>query len=102
MSVFMLPREIGQALTDLTGEPRNDVALVLLIRDYARNKLVEINAAIKQYEQKYGQSFEAYKQIWDSEDRQEHYTFEAEQDYLDWEALVTRFRRLEANFAWLP
>lgn len=39
--------------------------------------------------------FEAYKQVWETEDREEHYTYEAEQDYLQWEALITRRKRLD-------
>ena len=99
---MVLPRQISQALVELTGEPREDMALVLLVRDYARHKLAEIDVELKQYEQKYGMSFEAYKQIWDSEDREEHYAYDVERDYLEWEALVTRRNRLESSFAWLP
>jgi len=102
MSAMVLPRQISQALVELTGEPREDMALVLLVRDYARHKLAEIDAAIEQYEQRYGMSFAAYKQIWDSEDRVEHYAYAVEQDYLEWEALVTRRNRLESCYAWLP
>jgi hypothetical protein len=102
MSALALPKKVSQALVELTGEPREDVALVLLMRDYARHKLTEIDAALKQYEQKHGIPFEAYQRIWDSEDREEHYTYAAESDYLAWEALVTRRKRLESSFAWLP
>jgi hypothetical protein len=102
MSAVVLPRDISRALTELTGESRVDVALVLLVREYAHHKLMEINDELKQYEQKYGMPFEAYKRLWDSEDRPEHYAFEAEKNYLEWEALVTRRSRLEASFAWLP
>jgi len=72
------------------------------MRDYARYKLDEIDAALHRYEKKIGMSFNAYKQLWETEDRKEHYTYEAEQDYLEWEALVTRRKRLEGNMAWLP
>lgn len=97
-----IAQRYSQAMIELTGEPREDLALVLLVREYARHKLVEIDRKLEQYEQKYGKTFEAYKQIWDTEDREEHYTHEAEWDYLEWEALVTRRKRLEASFAWLP
>jgi septation ring formation regulator EzrA len=70
------------------------VALTLMIRDYARQKLAEIDATLRRYEEKYGMPFEAYKQIWDTEDREEHYAHQAEWDYLEWEALVTRRKRL--------
>lgn len=102
MSALTLPPKVGQALIELTGEPREDVALLLLIREYARHKLAEIQTAIQRYEEKYGMPFEAYKQIWNTEDREEDYSYVAESDYLEWEALVTRLKRLEASFAWLP
>jgi hypothetical protein len=102
MATLVLPHELDRALVELTGEPRPDVALMLLIREYARHKLAEIHTALKQYEQKHGMSFEAYKKIWDSEDREEHYAYASEWDYLEWEALDTRRKRLEASFAWLP
>jgi hypothetical protein len=102
MSTFVLPREVSRAVVELTGEPREDIALVLLVRGYARYKLAEIDKEIKRYEQKYGMTFEEYQQLWDAEDREEHYTHAAEWDYLEWEALITRRKRLEASFAWLP
>jgi len=101
-ATVVLPKETMRALTELTGETRTDVALTLMMRDYARQKLAEIDAALRQYEEKYRMSFEAYKQIWETEDREEHYTHQAEWDYLEWESLVTRRERLMESFAWLP
>jgi len=101
-TTVVLPKDMMGILTDLTGEPRSDVALTLIMRDYARYKLAEIEVAIRQFEEKYGMPFEAYKQIWETEDREEHYTYEAEQDYLEWEALITRRQRLLESLAWLP
>jgi hypothetical protein len=89
-----LPKETTRALKELTGEARTDVALMLMMRDYARQKLAEIDAALHRYEEKYGMPFEEYKQIWETEDREEHYTHQTEWDYLEWEALVTRRKRL--------
>jgi len=102
MSAIVLPREMSKALTELTGEPRQDIALVLIMREYARHKLAEIEAAMKQFEQKYGMAFEAYKRIWETEEKEEDYTYEREQDFLEWEALATRYARLESSFAWMP
>ena len=101
-ATVVLPKETMRALTELTGEARTNVALTLMMRDYARQKLAEIDAALRRYEEKYGMSFEAYKRIWDTEDREEHYAHQAEWDYLEWEALVTRRKRLMESFAWLP
>ena len=97
-----LPKETTRALMELTGEARTDVALILVIRDYARHKLAEVEVTMRRFEEKYKMPFEAYRQIWESEEREEHYTYEAESDYLEWESLVTRYKRLSESFAWLP
>ncbi len=101
-ATLTLPKETSWILTELTGEPRFDVALTLIIRDCFHYKLAQIETSLKHYEQKYKSSFEAYKQIWDTADCEDHYSYEAEQDYLEWEALITRRRRLNDRLAWLP
>jgi len=98
-TTVVLPKETTRALTELTGEARTDVALTLMMRDYARQKLAEIDAALRRHEKKCGMSFEAYKQIWETEDREEHYAYETEWDCLEWESLVTRRKRLMEGFA---
>ena len=87
---------------ELTGEARADTALVLVMRDYARHKLGEIAKELERFERKYEMAFSAYRQVWEKEEQEAHYTYEAEQDYLEWEALVTRHARLEKSLAWLP
>ena len=99
---MVLPKETGKILAALTGEASSDAALALILRDYTRHKLAEIETALHRYEEKYVMSFEAYKRIWETEDHEEHYTYEAEQDYLEWEALITRRKRLAESFTWLP
>ena len=101
-ATMILPKETAQALVDLTGETRVDAALILVIRDYARQKLADLDNGLRQFERKYGMSFEVYRKIWENEDREEDYTFETEDDYLMWEGLVTRRNRLVGSFAWLP
>lgn len=99
---MILPKETAQALVDLTGEVRLDAALTLVMRDYARQKMAELDSGMRQFEHKYGMSFEAYRHIWETEDRPEHYAYEAEEDYLVWEGLVTRHARLANSFARHP
>jgi hypothetical protein len=45
--------------------------------------------------------FDEYRQCWESPDRDEDYYWEVERDYLEWEALVTRRRRLKDVYGWL-
>lgn len=101
-STLILPKETAQALVDLTGETRLDVALTTIMREYARQQLAELGDEMKKFERKYGMTFEAYRRIWNTEEREDDYTFEAENDYLMWEGAVTRYKRLSKSFAWLP
>ncbi len=101
-NTVVLPKETAQALVDLTGEARVDAALTMVIREYARQQLENLDSELQKFERKYGMSFEVYYQIWNTEEKEEHYTFEAEDDYLMWEGMVTRHKRLSESFAWLP
>lgn len=102
ISALTLPKKTSQLLTTLTGAARVDAALALIMRDYARYKLAEIETALQTYEAKYGMAFAAYRQRWEMQETDADYTYEAEQDYLEWEGLVTRRARLEESLAWLP
>lgn len=98
----ILPKETSQALTELTGEPRTELALAVVMRDFARHKMQELAMEMHQYETKYGMSFEEYQENWEQKDARQDYSYEAETDYLQWEALFTRHKRLKNNFAWMP
>jgi hypothetical protein len=91
----------ARALRDLTGEPRPDVALLLVLRDALAYRLEQIETDLRAFETKYGMPFERYRHHWEAEDRDEDYHWEAEQDYLEWEALVTQKQRLEDVYGWL-
>ncbi len=97
-----IPKATTMLLTELTGEPRPEVALLLVMKDAVAYRLERIAADLKAYEERYGMSFDEYKHLWETEDRPEHYTYEAETDYLEWEAMVTRQQRLEGTCVWLP
>ena len=99
---MILPKETAQALVDLTGEVRLDAALTLVMRDYARQKMAELDSGMRQFENKYGMSFEAYRHIWETEDNSEHYSYESEEDFLGWEGLVARHARLVGTLAIYP
>ena len=100
-STLVLPKGTARALRDLTGETRPDVALLLVLRDALAYRLGQIEADVRAFEAKYGMPFDEYRKRWESEDRDEDYRWEAERDYLEWEALVTQKRRLEDVYSWL-
>ena len=101
MSTLVLPMDTARALRDLTGEPRPDVALLLVLRDALAYRLEQIETDLRAFETKYGMTFDRYRHRWEVEDKDEDYHWEAERDYLEWEALVTQKQRLEDVYGWL-
>ena len=101
MSTLVLPKGTAQALRELTGETRPEAALLLVLRDALAYRLEQIKKELQAFEAKYHMTFNEYRQRWESEDRPEDYQWEAERDYLEWEALITRKRRLQDTYSWL-
>jgi len=97
----VLPRGTARALQDLTGEPRPDVALLLVLRDALAYRLGQMETGLQALEKKYGTTFDKHRKRWEIEDHDDDYRWEAERDYLEWEALVIRKRRLEDVYSWL-
>ncbi|MBI5302918.1 MAG: hypothetical protein HY868_12345 [Chloroflexi bacterium] len=95
------PKTTARMLTEVTGESRPDVAMLLVLKDAIAHRLEQIALAQTRFEAKYGMTFEEYKKHWETEDKSEYYSYEAEFDYLEWEALDTRKVRLEGVQAWL-
>ena len=100
MSVLVIPKNTAQTLRELTGEPRPDVALMMVLQDARSYRLQQIETAIRAFEAKYKMTFDEYHKLWESEDREAFYGWEVEQDFLNWEALETQKRRLEAMSSW--
>jgi len=90
-----LPKSMAQLLTELTGDPRPETALLIILRDAIAHRLERVEAGLRDYEAKYGMPFDGYKHLWETKDRPEHYSYEAETNYLEWEALVTRKKRID-------
>jgi hypothetical protein len=101
VSHLTVPEKTAAALRELTGETRPDVALLLVIRNAAAYELEQIGAGMRVFEAKYQMTFEEYRRRWEREDRTEDYQWEAERDYLEWEALAIRQVRLSDIYGWL-
>jgi hypothetical protein len=101
MSALVLPKETAAALREVTGEARPDVALLLVLRDAVAHRLEQVEDGLAQFEAKYGMDFDSYREHWESEEDEDLYRWEAEHDYLEWEALATRKNRLEDVAQWL-
>ncbi|MCL4396328.1 MAG: hypothetical protein M1482_16265 [Chloroflexi bacterium] len=97
-----VPKNALRLLTDLTGEPRFEVALWMALRDTVEHRLEKIAAERKAFEDKYQMDFTAFKQRWDTGQVPHQDTYEVEKDYLEWEGLITRQAKLEETAQWLP
>ncbi len=96
-----IPKVALRALTELTGEPRFDVALFIALQDAVEHRLEKINEAIHEYEQQYGMPFEQFQARGQDEEIPNQFSYEVESDYLDWEGLMSRKRKLEKIRQWL-
>ena len=93
MTAVVSPRLL-QALTDITGEMHLDSALRIVTQDAIAHRLESIATQLHILEQKYGMSFEQFDVRFQVEELPNQYSYEVEQDYLEWEGLLCRQRRL--------
>ena len=96
-----IPKVALRALTELTGEPRLDVALFVALRDAIEHRLEKINAAIREYESKYGMSFEQFQAQGENISIPDKFSHEVENDYFEWDGLMSRKKKLEKIDQWL-
>jgi hypothetical protein len=96
-----IPKVALRALTELTGEPRFDVALLIALRDTVEHRLEKIDKAIRDYERKYGMSFEQFQARGEDKGIPDQFSYEVESDYLEWEGLMSRRKKLERIHQWL-
>ena len=100
-STSTLPKVVLKALTELTGEPRVDVALLIALRDAVAYRLEQIAEDIREYEQKYGLSFKQFQIRGQKGEIPDQFSYEVESDYMEWEGLMSRKKKLEKIHQWL-
>jgi hypothetical protein len=93
--------QLLKALTDLTGERHLDSALRIVTQDAIAHRLESIAKQLQTLEQKYGMSFEQFDRRFQAEKLPNQYSYVVEQDYLEWEGLLCRKRRLQEVRDWL-
>ena len=96
-----IPKVALRALTELTGEPRFDVALLIALRDTVEHRLEKIGEAIHEYERKYDMSFQQFQARGEDKGIPDQFSYEVESDYLEWDGLMSRKRKLERIRQWL-
>lgn len=81
---------ISKVLMDITGEPRQEIAILELMRDAIEHRIEKIEAEMRKYEEKYGMTFKEFKHRFDSDNIPNFYSYKVETDYLEWEGLISR------------
>ncbi len=92
MEEIILPPKFTRALAEVTNETRPDVALEMIIKDYAKMRLNGSIEKIKDFEKKWGMEFDEFKEKCKSNslpDEKDPYSWEVEKDYRDWESFIT-------------
>ncbi len=90
---------IFKTLIDITGEPRTELAIIEIMKDAVEHRIEKIEAEIKKYEEKYEMSFEDFKDKFEKEEVPDAYSHEVEMSYLEWEGLVSRYKKYISTLA---
>ena len=101
LTTTTIPKVALRALAELTGEPPPDIVLLITLRDAVEHRLEKIDVAIRAYEQKYGMSFEQFQNRGQTEGIPQQFSYEVECDYLEWDGLISRKRKIEGIRQWL-
>jgi len=89
MDTQVISKPIYQIVSDLTQEPRLEVALPLAIKDWLRLKLKEARDIQVDFERRYGRDFQAFQRAWESGEIPKRHSYEIEHDFWEWEAAFT-------------
>jgi hypothetical protein len=90
----VISKPLYRILSDLTQEPRREVALPLDMKDWIRLRLKEAREQRETFERRHGMEFQAFKQAWQEGSIENKHSYEVERDYWEWEAAVTDEERL--------
>ena len=99
--VNSMPKVALRALIELTGQPEIDLALLTTLRDALKYRLEKIDEALEALERKYGMSLPEFEAQGGVQELPNQFSYEVEQDYFEWDSLVTRKRKLQEIAEWL-
>ncbi len=85
-----MPAKIGEILIKTTKSNDLDEALFKVLEDYFILKIKNLEETIDYFQKKWGMNFEEYKSnIAKNTLQKDHYSFECEKDFWEWEEAVT-------------
>jgi hypothetical protein len=93
--------QLLKILVDVTGEVTLDGALRIVTQDAIDHRLERLIQQIRTLEQKYEVPFEEFNTRFQAGVIPQQHSYEVEQDYLEWEGLICRQRKLKELQQWL-
>lgn len=97
----LISPQLLKVITDFTGEIQLDSALRIVTQEAIAHRLEHLNERIRALEQKYGMCFAQFDVQFQAGNISHQHSYEVEQDYLEWEGLLCRQRRLQETGDWL-
>jgi hypothetical protein len=95
MDTLVLPKPAYNVLRRLTGETRPDVALSVALKDLVRLRLEAAQMVIANFEEKYGMSFNEFREAWQAGHIPAPHSYAVESDHWAWEAAVSDVKVLQ-------
>jgi hypothetical protein len=98
---FQVPPQYAKTLTELTDEPRLEVALRLVLKDALEYRFEKVKEGLSQFRDKYGVAFPTFKKQWLTKKIPNRHSYPVERDYWEWEGLTSRLAVLNRLKKWL-
>ena len=86
MKTLQISNLVKEMLQDVKGKSFEEKLTMLLVRDL-ENRLHSCTERLYEFEKKYGQVFQEFKEAWETDKVPERYAYEIERDYMEWESL---------------
>src|SRR5262245_6061385 len=93
--------QLLKVLTDITGEIKLENAVRIVTQEAIDHRLEHFATQLQALEQKYGTTFAQFDARFQRGEIPCQHSYKVEQDYLEWEGLICRQRRLREVRAWL-
>jgi hypothetical protein len=96
-----IPKAALRALTELTGQVELGPAVLITLKDAVEYRLEAIATQIDTYERRYDMTFKQFDAQGRSGDLPNSTSYQTEQDYFEWDGLITRQQKLSDILQWL-
>ncbi|MEK6888036.1 MAG: hypothetical protein AABX14_03770 [Candidatus Aenigmatarchaeota archaeon] len=90
-----------KVLTDITGETDIGTAINSTLKDALEHRMELVEKGMKNFEKKYGMNFSEFKKKWHEGKIKNKFSYNVEKEYIEWETLDTRKKRLKEASRWL-